>query len=390
MRSSPAIVPTAAAAWFLWLVPSLGPLYKHGGMAGLVAAALAAAVGIYCLLILARQGRLRPTTAWFVALCVVGTVLFVVLWPLANDGTFGPGSDRDEALDVALRAALAGRFPYADNTYLGNPPTPMPGALILALPFHLAGSAAWQNPVWLIGFVWWCCRFFQQKSLAWMAAALFVLACPASLLDFVVGGDYLVNIVYVMIAADLALSAIEGDSRWQRHLAYAFLAIAISSRPIYAVVPVVVAGYAFRRVGIARAGEFCLGVGALLLVLNLPFYLHDPARFPTRHVFDKVAGIPFAEFVAAMPVVALGVAAAAFVVPLRRAEAFGLVALALAVLMYPPALLNMVVFGWGAAALNAASYTLPVSLFAGLALLRRFERSRPAHDPAQSLAVTSP
>ena len=52
---------------------------------------------------------------------------------------------------VALTELASGRYPYTATTYLGNPITPLPGALLLAAPFWwVTGSAAWQNVAWTL------------------------------------------------------------------------------------------------------------------------------------------------------------------------------------------------------------------------------------------------
>jgi len=92
----------------------------------------------------------EPTSARLVLLMTLLLIAaFIVLYPVARSGLFGPGSDRDDALNVALQALLSGHYPYYAQTYLGNPPTPMPGALLLALPFFALGTSAWQNLFWL-------------------------------------------------------------------------------------------------------------------------------------------------------------------------------------------------------------------------------------------------
>jgi len=44
-------------------------------------------------------------------------------------------------------------FPYYLRTYMGHAITPMPGALILSLPFLLMGRVSLQGPVWLAVFI---------------------------------------------------------------------------------------------------------------------------------------------------------------------------------------------------------------------------------------------
>ena len=55
--------------------------------------------------------------------------LFVVVYPRVNTTTPGRGSDRDEALNLAATELLDGRYAYYPATYLGNPISPLPGAI---------------------------------------------------------------------------------------------------------------------------------------------------------------------------------------------------------------------------------------------------------------------
>lgn len=366
----------APPLWALWLVPSLGQLVKHAGPDGAAGLAAVALTGIVLLLAGVASGRLKPSASWFVGLALVLSALFVVLYPLAQGGRFGGGSDRDEALTVAVQALLAGRNPNSVDTYLGNPPTPLPGALLLALPFHLAGNAAWQNLLWGPVFVFWC-RKRLRPAAGLVAALLLLLAAPQALDDFVVGGDYLVGAIVVAIAADWCLRERGPVPAWARLL---LLVLAVSSRPIYAVVPVVVTGVLWREHGWRRAVAFALPALVLLAALNLPFWLADPARFPTAHLAAKLDGLPHADALRlALPALALTLAATSFRL---RIDPFAPIALALAAMLYPPfvaeALTGTPLAHW----MWTASFSLPVSLFGTVALLRRFSAAcAPAASP---------
>src|SRR2546426_7380654 len=122
-------------AFLLWLAPSLNSIQKYAGHAGLLVLPLVALSAMVALTATARRHGPGLPKSWLVALCAAPLALFIVLYPMADSGLLGPGSDRDDALNVALQTLLVGHYPYGATTYLGNPPTPMPGALILALPF---------------------------------------------------------------------------------------------------------------------------------------------------------------------------------------------------------------------------------------------------------------
>ncbi len=361
--------------WVLWLVPSLGQLVKVTDLAGAVALAIVALAGLCLLLLAARSQRLRPTRAWFLALCAVAVALFAVLYPLATSGRFGGGSDRDDALNDALRSLVAGHYPYAAMTYLGNPPTPMPGALLLARPFQFLGNAALQNLFWVPAFLLWCRTHFREPATAWIAGLVVVVVAPQALDDFVVGGDFLVNALYVAIVTDWCIRTQRGERSLARACSAILLAVAVSSRPIYAVSLVIVAGHVWQVHGAARCLRLSAVCGVVVLALNLPFYLHDPTRFPTAHVLGKLDAQPGAALVKIMlPALGLAVAALASRWRLAAERPLDLLALSLAVMLYPPFLIEAL----GGVPLRTwmwtASFSLPVTVLGTLAVLHRFER----------------
>jgi len=365
------------AALLLWLVPSLDYIQKYTGQIGLLVVPLIAVSAIVVLPAIA--GRLGPNLAkWgIVVLCGAAIALFVVLYPIANSGLLGPGSDRDDALNVALQALLAGQYPYGVETYLGNPPTPMPGALILALPFFVLGNSALQNLVWLPVFARWCLHYFEEPTMAFIYLAIFIIGCPASLGDFVTGGDYLVNALYVAVAMAAVLWAQQGDKTWYRYAASVFLGVAISSRPIYAIAPVLLAGSVFQASGARRAMEFVAIVVLVCAVLNGPLFLYDPSRFPTPHLSEKLSGFPqFVHATIVLPALGMAIASLSFFVTMTGKRVFGLMALALGVMLYPVAVLDIAISSFDANSFSTASFSLPVTLFAGLWISEKFVADR--------------
>ena len=151
--------PIRVAATFAFvLFPSLGVLQKFLG----TRAAIAYAIGG---IVAAAAYRDRPLRAWIDAVdprwpktaalggLIAAVALFVVVYPIANDGEWSSGvrggSDRDEALQVGGEALLAGEYPYYQRTFLDNPISPMPGSILAALPFAAVGQAGLQNLLWL-------------------------------------------------------------------------------------------------------------------------------------------------------------------------------------------------------------------------------------------------
>jgi hypothetical protein len=84
----------------------------------------------------------------FVAMALVTWQVYEVV----QSGRFGGGSDSDDALVTGVYELAAGRYPYYVKTYLGNPISPLPGALILAAPFVAVGCVALAHVFWLFVF----------------------------------------------------------------------------------------------------------------------------------------------------------------------------------------------------------------------------------------------
>ena len=124
------------------LLPSTPIFYRYFGTAGVVAYLVAALCALWLLVNRVRDvlpglsAKLDDRRFWFltVATLLVLLALFLVVYPIANSGTLGEGSDSDEALDMATRGLLRGEYPYHQQTYLDNPISQMPGSLFLAAP----------------------------------------------------------------------------------------------------------------------------------------------------------------------------------------------------------------------------------------------------------------
>jgi len=310
----------------------------------------------------------QPLRRPFVILAGVLVILFLALYPIAKSGWLGPGSDRDDALNVALAALLAGSYPYHALTYLGNPPTPMPGALLLALPFYVIGNSALQNLFWMPIFVRFCRTWFINREVALFFSIMFVLACPGVLQDYVTGGDYAINCIYVAIAIDLVARRCDRDwSRWQIFLAYGFLAVALSSRPIFIVSLPVIAAWLLQRTGLRAAVEFAVYEVLALLLINGPFYFHDPASFPAFNLSGKLADLPQSFYPGLLvPALCIAIASLSFFTWLNRCQIFGMISAGFVPMFYPLYTYQLIMHGPDPSVLPGAGYSVPLAIFGGL------------------------
>jgi hypothetical protein len=329
----------------LSVLNSSGQLLKWGGWGGLavyavIMAALAiGSLGNGWLQFLWR--RERAVSALAMGLVLLFVIAFFGLYALAHSEGLGAGSDRDEALNIALDALQHGRFPYSLQTHFGNPITPMPGALLLAYPFFLMGNAAYQNLFWLVITAIACWKFFPTPKQALLFLCVMVFGNLSFAQDFVTGGDYSVNLLYVTLATALFYLRLSREADWSR-LAWpaVFLGIALASRPIYVIVLPVLFAQGWRDAGFVKSLAACSAAFAITALLIAPFYLHDPAHFSPLHV-TSFASRTFAHAAVILPGLALLIAALSFVLKLDRYAIFGLLAASLSVMFLPAIAANL-------------------------------------------------
>jgi hypothetical protein len=366
---------TIITGFVLWFLPSVGQLVKYLGNWGMIAAAGAGYCALIVLFKWSHQNRWKSWTTLCArvaaVMMILVTILFATFYPIAKSGVFGAGSDRDDALDVALEALVRGSYPYYALTYLGNPPTPGPGALLLALPFFLLGTSALQNLFWLPFFLYYCLSyFFNDRTLAIVFFSVFILGCPGALQDFVTGGDYLVNAIYVGIAVDLVAHAYELPSSGKRWSACALLAMAISSRVVYLAVVPVLAAFLWQRRGLRAVAEVTGIIALIVFAINAPFYAHDPGHFAPLTLSRKLQAVPQQiQPTLVLPLASLLVACLSVFVRLDRQRLFGAIACAFVPVFIPPLIFGVIARGWTIGALVEANYLLPITVYGGMALM---------------------
>lgn len=239
----------------------------------------------------------RVQWKWMVALLVAGVFLLLVAfefaYPIANSGRFGPGSDRDEALNQAVAALLRGEYPYYQKTYLGNPISPMPGSLVLAAPFYwLFGNGAYQTAFWVGVFA---LVLIDRRSVEsfprLMVFALAWLVSPVLAQEFLTGGDLIANSLFMAVATYWVIEALSSPDRsgWELLLASALLGICLSSRANFMTIVPIIFFVAARVRGYAFALKHGLVAAAVFVALTGAFYFHDPAAFSPLHTANKLA-----------------------------------------------------------------------------------------------------
>lgn len=262
-----------------WALTSAAPLCKYlspaKAIAALLLGLLSIALGMHWLDRLNRKQH-QISTAWLLLLFVVLTAAFAILYPISLKHTLNKGSDREDALRIELSAVRHHQYPYDARTFLGNPPTPLPGAMLLASPFFALGHIAWQNLLWLALFFLFAIHFFRYRATALFFLAVFLLFAPGNLSDFTSGGDYLTNFFYLAIAVTLFARSLDCSFSISI-LAALFLGITLSSRIIYVVVLIPLLALTLQRTSRLRIAILFVVVLIAAAAVTLPVFTPHPA-----------------------------------------------------------------------------------------------------------------
>jgi hypothetical protein len=363
-----------------WAILSVHPLFKYLSHTRAIAALLFGLLSILVAMAVPdplnyRQRRL--SAGWFLLLFLILGQAFAVLYPISLRHTLNRGSDREDALRIELNAVVHHQYPYDARTFLGNPPTPLPGAMLLAAPFYAIGHIAWQNFLWLALFFAFTTRFFRFRATALFFLATFLLFAPADLSDFTSGGDYLTNFFYVAIAVALFAHSLN------RPLTAAipgaiFLGITLSSRALYPLILIPLLALALQRTPDSRprtAALFAI-VLAAAAAITLPIFTPHPIPHLLQ-VLDQNSGKlrflpPALHPRITLPLLALLTAATAFFVRMDLPRLFLIFAASSLVILAP----TIATFGLHSG--YAFFYLSVCSLAFSLWALSRYESSLPA------------
>lgn len=265
-----------------------------------------------------RARRVRPSLeAAAAAILFIGVLsLYLYAHPRIDTAGFRIGgvsigaSDNDDAIDVALDELFAGRYPYYARTFLDNPLSPLPGALLLAMPFYLLGDSALQNVFWTVMFFWFVQRRMRSLRAAVMLAAIVLFLSPNATYQIVQGTNYGANAIYVYIFAVLLLGRVRRDGRASIAAAAAavLLGIGLSSRLNFVMVFPFVFIALLRSTSWKSAVLSCAIAAIVFIGITAPFYIYDPAGFSPLHTFGKLSAygrVPWASFVAPLIACAL-------------------------------------------------------------------------------------
>lgn len=256
--------------------PSLGQVQKYGGTEGLFLYLLAV-FGFWTLvprLFRPLDAIASERRAYGLALATGAALvlLFLVLYHVADSGIVGGGSDRDDALNLGAGELLRGRCPYHVATYLGNPIAPLPGGLLLALPFVRLGNSAYQNFFWLALFFLFARRISGDARHALLLLWSLLAFSPVLLQQIVTGSDLPANSIAVLLFAGLVIRA----SRKWKPAAALLLGVGMAWRANFLLLLPLLFALLRREVGAWAAlrlvGLVVVTAGSIVL----PFALHAP------------------------------------------------------------------------------------------------------------------
>jgi len=275
----------AGFAAFL-LVPSCDTFLKYFGIAGVAGYLIIGSLVLlaaYKFVLPVFLSRLTERQADILAaLTIAALIAFVaVAYPIANSGRFGAGSDADEALLIGTQELLAGRFPYYPKTYLGNLISPMPGAMLLAIPFVLIKFLAVQNVFWL-GVFYVAVRHYLKSGI-WALALLWTILIfsPTVFQNLATGADYTANTIYVLAAMWLMVKLIsKADApEWKKLLPTILFGVGLASRSNFILLTPLLFSALVQNAGLKAAIKYSAIAGVICLLVIAPFWLYEPTGF---------------------------------------------------------------------------------------------------------------
>lgn len=299
------------------LVPSCDTLLKYFGTKGVAAYLIIGflfLLAAYKFVLPVFLSRLTERQADVLALLTFAalTAFVLIVYPLANSGRLGAGSDADDALVAGVGELFAGRYPYYAATYLGNPISPLPGAMLLSIPFVLIRFVALQNVFWLGAFFLVVRKFLKSGAFALILLWTILIFSPTVMQNLATGADYAANTIYVLLAMWLMVETISDRDApaWKKILPTVLFGVALSSRSNFLLLAPLLFSALVQNAGLRTAIKYCAIAGAVFLLVTLPFYLYDPTGFAPLYVqsskLTKIEDVlPFARFVVPLASAAL-------------------------------------------------------------------------------------
>jgi hypothetical protein len=381
-----------AFALFL-LVPSTGIIEKYLGLPGVTAYWILGGLLLWFILRPASWPlrlllRLKPRTALLLLILtfVVLIAAFFIIYPIANTGLIGGGSDGDEAVNLGVQALWQGQYPYHATTYLDNPVVTLGGGLLLSTPSVWLGNSAYQSLFWLLLFVLALQLRLRDLRLTVLLFWIMLFLAPLTVYEILTGGDRISNTLAVLVSLQWLIVATRHGQR-RAIVAAALVGLSLAWRfNFLLLLPLIVVAIwrnTTPRYALLLNGIILLVIAALIV----PFYVTDPAGFAPLRTGLKLLWPSMAVIITALTGGLAVVLAWWQPRPSSVGRLFRNSALVLAVPIWLMVILATVLYGGG---LYFAGYGIFALYFAvasyGVDLLRR---ANPQSVPA-ALGSTSP
>ena len=297
-------MPVAALIVALAL-PALSVVHTYSGVPGvalyvaIVIAAVSAGPGLLLPRFLDRVSD-RAAVRLGAATLLLLLTAFAIVYPLANAGAFGPGSDADDAIDVGARALLRGEIPVLRPYLSGKPDLPVPWCVAARGAVRRGGDECTSRVVLAGCLLLFARHLIGDARIALVALWVMVGLSPVVVQELLVGTDHLANAIYVLIPATMLVRSVHpGEHARRRSLVWAaLLGVALSSRPNFALLLPLVLGSLTQAAGFATAVRLTAVAALAYAVVTVPFFLFDPAGFsPLYNAGMKLelfgSGLPF-------------------------------------------------------------------------------------------------
>ena len=287
------LAPTAL--WLCLVLPSVFSVQKYFGWLGVAGYVVATGWAVWAMPRLRWQLNEREALWLSIATFAGLGVIFAIGYPIANTHIPGMGSDDDDAMNIGVLELLHRHFPYYAHTYLGNVIHHLPGAFLLAAPFVLFGTSAFQNLFWLALFFLVLRHELSSSFAALRWSWLMLLFSPIVVLQVISGTGHVANAIYVMLGLWWLINA------EHKALPAAAWSVALSSRANFLFLIPLAFGWLAQRFGWKIAVGLSTLTCIVFALLTLPFYLYDPQGFAPLEAVDRLTGfddvVPYAGWV---------------------------------------------------------------------------------------------
>jgi hypothetical protein len=278
---------------FYLYIPSIGFVEKYLGLYGLILLfgfniIIVALLRQYINEIYRKENQKYIVSIFFVFFIAL-IVLFIFVYPVANQKLPNYGNDQDDAINIAAQQLLNFQYPYSVKTYLNNPISPFPGAIILGIPFVLLGTSAFQNIFWfvILGYIY--IKEFGIKGLSHLLM-LFLLS-PVMFYLFFVGSDYLSNSIYILFALWLIKEKILNKKKYtsKHFLILIFAGLTFSSRLNFLFILPIFFGFLIKNSSVKSSIIIVSSIFVSFLLITLPFYFYNTDGFSPLHTMEKLS-----------------------------------------------------------------------------------------------------